>query len=216
MSDRVSPWEEVANAMSHGIGLVASIAGFPVLIMLGMRHGDPLAALGAAVFALSLLFVYITSTVYHALPVGRAKDVWRRLDHAAIYVLIAGTYTPFTLGVLRGPLGWKLLLIVWSAAIVGVTLKLVFGAARLAPLSTATYLALGWMAVIAFEPLLARVGWHGLAWLIGGGLAYTVGVVFFSCDERIRFGHCVWHFFVLGGSLCHAVAVALYAIGTPK
>jgi hemolysin III len=216
MNTRVSPWEEVANAMSHGLGLVASIAALPLLIMLGLRRGDPLAAIGAAVFAVSLLLVYVTSTVYHALPVGRAKELWRRLDHAAIYVLIAGTYTPFMLGVLRGPLGWKLLFIVWSAALVGATLKIIFGAARLMPLSTATYLALGWMAVVAFEPLLARVGWHGLAWLLGGGVAYTVGVVFFSCDERMRFGHCVWHFFVLGGSLCHAVAVAMYALNVPR
>ena len=212
----VSQWEEVANAMSHGLGLVGSIAALPLLIMLGMRRGDPLEAVGAAVFGVSLLLVYVTSTVYHALPLGKTKDRWRRLDHAAIYVLIAGTYTPFTLGVLRGPLGWKLLVIVWSVAVAGATLKIIFGASRLMPLSTVAYLAMGWMAVVAFEPLLARVGWHGLAWLFGGGLAYTAGVIFFSCDQKIRFGHCVWHVFVLGGSVCHAVAVAVYAIGAPK
>jgi hemolysin III len=202
--------------MSHGLGLVASIAALPLLIALGLQRGDGLAALGAAVFGVSLLCVYTTSTVYHALPLGPAKDRWRRLDHAAIYVLIAGTYTPFMLGVLRGPLGWKLLLVVWVAAVAGVTLKLIFGAARLAPLSTLAYLALGWMAVFAFNPLLQRVGWGGLAWLLAGGAAYTLGVVFFSCDQRMRFGHCVWHFFVLGGSVCHAVAVAVYAIGAPR
>lgn len=216
MNSRVSQWEEVANAMSHGLGLVASIAALPLLIALGLQRGDGLAALGAAVFGVSLLCVYTTSTVYHALPLGPAKDRWRRLDHAAIYVLIAGTYTPFMLGVLRGPLGWKLLLVVWVAAVAGVTLKLIFGAARLAPLSTLAYLALGWMAVFAFNPLLQRVGWGGLAWLLAGGAAYTLGVVFFSCDQRMRFGHCVWHFFVLGGSVCHAVAVAVYAIGAPR
>src|SRR5204863_4612276 len=163
----VSQWEEVANAMSHGLGLVGSIAALPLLIMLGMRRGDPLEAVGAAVFGVSLLLVYVTSTVYHALPLGKTKDRWRRLDHAAIYVLIAGTYTPFTLGVLRGPLGWKLLVIVWSVAVAGATLKIIFGASRLMPLSTVAYLAMGWMAVVAFEPLLARVGWHGLAWLFG-------------------------------------------------
>jgi hemolysin III len=202
--------------MSHGVGLVASIAALPLLVMLGLRRGDQLAALGAAVFAASLVCVYVTSTVYHSLPTGAAKDLWRRLDHAAIFVLIAGTYTPFTLGVLRGPLGWKLLLVVWSAALVGATLKLIFGASRLQPLSTATYLALGWMSVVAFNPLLHRVGWQGLGWLIAGGAAYTIGVIFFSCDERMRFGHCVWHVFVLGGSVCHAVAVAGYAIAVPR
>lgn len=208
--------EEIANALSHGIGLVASVAALPLLVILALQRGDALTAIGAAVFGLSLLCVYVTSTVYHAVRPGPTKDRWRRLDHAAIYVLIAGTYTPFTLGVLRGPLGWKLLLVVWCAAVAGVALKLIYGAVRLPVLSTLTYLALGWMALVAIDPLVARVGWSGLAWLLGGGLAYTVGVIFFSCDTRIRYGHCVWHFFVLGGSVCHAIAVASYGVVLPQ
>ncbi|HJQ22049.1 MAG TPA: hemolysin III family protein [Gemmatimonadaceae bacterium] len=209
--------EEVANALTHGLGLVGSIAALPLLVMTALHRGDELAALGAAIFGISLLILYVTSTVYHALPVGTRKRRWQKLDHAAIYVLIAGTYTPFTLGVLRGPIGTTLLAAVWIAASVGVLVKLVFGVSpRLQRLSTATYLLMGWMAVITFNPLLQRVGWSGLAWLVGGGLAYTLGVIFFECDERIRFGHCVWHVFVLGGSLCHAVAVAGYGVAVPR
>ena len=209
--------EELANAMSHGLGLVASLAALPVLIIVGLQRGDELAALGAAIFGVALLSVYVTSTVYHALPPGAAKDRWRRLDHAAIYILIAGTYTPFSLGALRGPIGWTLLGVVWAAALTGAAVKIFFFVSRrLQRLSTATYLALGWMALLVFEPLLARVGWAGLGWLFAGGLAYTLGVIFFSCDERIRFGHCVWHFFVLGGSVCHAVAVVAYGVTVPR
>lgn len=210
-------WEEVANAMSHGVGLVASIAAFPLLVIIALRRGDALAALGAAVFGMSLLCVYVTSTVYHALPGGPVKARWQRLDHAAIYILIAGTYTPFSLGALRGPVGWTLLAVVWTAALAGAGVKMMVGVSRrLQQLSTATYLALGWMALVVFDPLLARLGWGGLGWLIGGGVAYTLGVIFFSCDERIRFGHCVWHVFVLGGSLCHAVAVVAYGVAVPR
>src|SRR5262245_61636623 len=205
--------EEVANALSHGLGLVASIAALPLLVIVAMQRGDMLTVIGALVFGLSLLTLYVTSTIYHSLPPSAAKERWQRFDHAAIYVLIAGTYTPFSLGALRGPWGWSMLLVVWSAAFAGVAIKLRCGAKYLA-LSTAAYLAMGWMALIAFNPLLERLGWAGLGWLVAGGLAYTIGVVFFACDERIRFGHCMWHFFVLGGSLCHAVA--FMAFGFPR
>lgn len=208
--------EEAANALSHGVGLLASLVALPFLVAIALRRSDGLAALGVAIFGVSLLSLYVTSTVYHSLPVGPAKDMWRRLDHAAIYVLIAGTYTPFSLGALRGPWGWSLLAIVWIAAIIGVALKLQFGPATKPRLSTAMYLAMGWVGVIAFQPLLASMGWAGVAWLLGGGLAYSVGVIFFACDQRIRFGHCVWHFFVLGGSLCHAVAVTAYGIAVAR
>jgi hemolysin III len=209
--------EEVANALSHGIGLVASIAALPLLVTTALRRGDALAAFGAAVFGLALLCLYVSSTIYHAMPEGVAKERWQRRDHAAIYILIAGTYTPFSLGALRGPVGWWLLAVVWTAAITGASIKLSRGVSkRMQQLSTATYLALGWMVVIAFNPLLAHVGWAGVAWIFAGGIAYTVGVIFFNCDERIRFGHCVWHFFVLGGSLCHAVAVAAYGVAVPQ
>lgn len=207
-----SPGEEVANALSHGLGLVASIAALPVLIVLAAHRGDAWAIVGASVFGASLVSLYLTSTVYHALPVSPAKQMWRRLDHAAIYVLIAGTYTPFTLGALRGPWGWSLFGVVWGMAALGVAAKLFHGP-RLPTLSTIIYLVLGWLVVIAIGPLFQRVGWAGLAWLLAGGLAYSAGVIFYVRDQRLRFGHCVWHVFVIGGSVCHAIAVALYASG---
>jgi hemolysin III len=155
--------------------------------------------------------VYATSTIYHSLKPGPRKELWRRLDHAAIYLLIAGTYTPFTLGALRGPWGWTLFGIVWGAAALGVTAKVVFGP-RLKMLSTIAYLVMGWLVIIAIRPLLTHVGWGGVAWLLAGGVAYSLGVIFYARDETLPFGHSVWHLFVLGGSVCHTIAVAGYGL----
>lgn len=204
-------WEEIANAATHGVGLVASVVALPLLILLAARRGDTWSVVGASVFGGSLVSLYATSTVYHVLRPGPAKHLWRRLDHAAIYLLIAGTYTPFTLGALRGPWGWSLFGTVWAVAAAGIFAKLLLGP-RFPTASTVAYLALGWLALIAVGPLLTHVGWAGLAWLLAGGIAYSVGVIFFACDERLRFGHCVWHLFVLVGSVCHAIAVAAYGI----
>lgn len=203
--------EEIANAASHGVGLVASLAALPLLILLAVRRGDAWAIVGVSVFGASLVSVYATSTLYHSLRAGPAKQLWRRLDHAAIYLLIAGTYTPFALGPLRGPWGWSLFGTVWGIAAVGICAKVIFGP-RLPKLSMVAYLAMGWLALVAIDPLLTHVGWRGLAWLLAGGLAYSLGVIFFACDQRLRFGHCLWHVFVLVGSVCHAVAVAMYGI----
>lgn len=205
-------WEENANAMTHGVGLVGSIAALPVLILLALRRGDAWSVVGATVFGASLVSLYATSTVYHVLRPGPAKALWRRLDHAAIYLLIAGTYTPFTLGVLRGPWGWTLFGTVWGIASAGICVKLLVGA-RFRTASTVAYLALGWLAMIAVGPLSTHLGWAGLAWLLAGGFAYSIGVIFFVYDLRLRFGHSVWHVFVLAGSACHAVAVAAYGLG---
>lgn len=207
--------EEVANAATHGVGLIASLAAFPLLILIAARRGTAWDIVSVSVFAASLVAVYTTSTVYHALRPGHAKQIWRRLDHAAIYLLIAGTYTPFTLGVLRGPWGWSLFGTVWAIALLGICAKVILGP-KLPTLSTVAYVGLGWLALVAIGPLVRQVGWAGVAWLLGGGVAYTLGVIFFACDQRLRFGHCVWHLFVLIGSVCHAVAVAGYAIGTPN
>jgi hemolysin III len=206
--------EEVANAVTHGLGLVASMAALPLLIVLAARRGDAWAIVGASVFGASLVTVYATSTIYHSLRLGPSKELWRRLDHAAIFLLIAGTYTPFTLGALRGPWGWSLFGIVWGVAALGIAAKVVFGP-RLKMLSTVAYLAMGWLVIIAIRPLLARVGWGGVGWLLAGGVAYSLGVIFYARDEKLRFGHSVWHLFVLGGSVCHAIAVAGYGITGP-
>ena len=206
----IRSWEEVANATTHGAGFIASVALLPVLILLAFRNGDGLSVAGAGVFGASLIFLYGSSTMYHALPPGDRKQLWRRIDHAAIYFLIAGTYTPFTLGALRGPSGWWLFGVVWSVAVAGVAAKLWLGP-RVKLLSTLAYLVMGWAIVFAIGPLIRTVGWSGFWWLLAGGLAYTVGCIFYAIDKRVRGAHCVWHIFVLSGSICHAVAVAKYA-----
>ncbi len=203
--------EEIANSVSHGAALAAAVAGTPFLIVSAARHGDRLNVAGAAVFAASMVLLYFTSMLYHALPASRgAKRVFQLLDHSAIYLLIAGTYTPFTLGVLRGPWGWSLLALIWSMALAGVVLKAVAGLS-FPRLSTAIYLAMGWCVVIAIRPMWQRLPGWGLFWLVAGGLSYTLGVAFYATDRRLRYGHFVWHLFVAAGTACHYVAVLNYA-----
>ena len=202
--------EELANSVSHGIGLVAALAATPVLIAHAVRHGIVEFIVGASIFDASVLLLYLTSALYHALPPGRAKRAFQVIEHSAIFFLIAGTYTPFTLGVLRGALGWTVLVLVWLLALVGVVLK---ACNRLShPLaSTGLYLLMGWMIVIAVNPLQARVPAAGLLWLGAGGMAYTVGVAFFATDSRLKYGHFIWHLFVMAGTTCHYFAVLWYA-----
>ena len=202
--------EEIANSVSHDIALLAALVATPVLITTAVRRGDAAGVVGASVFASTMLLLYLTSTLYHALARNRAKPVFQVLDHGAIFLLIAGTYTPFTFGVLRGPWGWTLFGLVWSLALAGVVLKAVAGV-RYPRLSTYLYLAMGWLALIAIRPLWLYVPAWGLFWLLAGGLAYTAGVVFFATDERIRYNHFIWHLFVIAGTACHFVAVLLYA-----
>ena len=201
--------EEIANAVTHGVGLVLSVAALPILVGAASGASDRWMLAGYSVFAVSLVLLYGASTVYHALPASRAKQVFQVLDHSAIYLLIAGSYTPFMLGALRGAWGWTLLGIVWSLAVLGIIAKTTFGI-RHPRLSTATYLLMGWLAIVAIRPLALHLPGAALAWIVAGGLAYTVGVVFFAW-ERLRYGHTVWHLFVLTGSVCHFVAVFAYA-----
>jgi hemolysin III len=165
--------------------------------------------IGASVFAATVVLLYLASTLYHALPRNKAKQVFRVIDHSAIYLLIAGTYTPFTLGVLRGTWGWVLFGVVWSLAVLGLTLKAV-GGIRYPRLSTTLYISMGWLALIAIRPLWLHLPVAGWFWLIAGGLAYTSGIAFYAA-ERLRYGHLVWHVFVLIGTACHFVAVLRYA-----
>jgi hemolysin III len=202
--------EEIANSVSHGIALAAALAAAPFLVMIAVERRDTAGVVGASVFAASLLLLYLVSTLYHALPRSRAKSALRIADHAAIFVLIAGSYTPFTLGVLRGPWGWTLFGIVWGLAAAGILMKALNGVAH-PRLSTGLYLVMGWCALVAIGPLWERVPAWGLFWLFAGGLAYTVGVAFFASDERVRFNHFRWHLFVIAGSACHVIAVAGYA-----
>lgn len=200
--------EELANSISHGAGFVAAAVGTPVLLVEAARHGIA-DLVGASVFIATVMLAYLASTLYHAAPWPGAKRVLRVVDHGSIFLLIAGTYTPFTLGVLRGGWGWTLFGLVWTLALAGVAMK-AFGGVRLHKLSMAAYLGMGWLIVIAIAPLMERMPPAGLAWLVAGGLAYTGGVVFYALD-RYRYCHFVWHLFVLTGTCCHFVAVMLYA-----
>jgi hemolysin III len=201
--------EEIANSVSHGVGLLAAMAAAPVLVLDAMQRGGTAGILGASVFAATMVLLYLTSTLYHALPQNKAKRVFRALDHGAIFLLIAGTYTPFTLGVLRGTWGWTLLGLVWGLAVAGVILKSV-GGLRYPVLSTCLYLGMGWLVLIAVRPLWVHVPLAGLLWLLAGGIAYTAGVAFFAA-QRLRYSHFVWHLFVLAGTACHFFAVLWYA-----
>lgn len=202
--------EEIANSLSHGFGLLASLAAAPFLVLHAVRQSDAGFIVGAGIFVATVVLLYLASTLYHALPVGRAKRVFRVIEHSAIFLLIAGTYTPFTLGVLNGAWGWTLLGLVWGIAVAGVTLKALN---RLSHpiLSTGLYLLMGWLIVIAAHPLSERVPASGLLWLVAGGLAYTLGVIFFALDSRLRYGHFIWHLFVMAGTACHYFAILRYA-----
>jgi hemolysin III len=201
--------EEIANSISHGLALLAALVGGPFLIV-SATHFSAASIVGAAVFVGTMVLLYLASTLYHALPNGRAKRVFFKLDHGAIYLFIAGSYTPFSLGVLGGAWGWTLFGLVWTMAAAGVTLK-AFDRLSHPWLSTGLYLAMGWLVLIAAIPLIERVPAQGVALLVAGGLAYTVGVVFFVMDSRWRYSHTVWHGFVVLGSACHFFAVLGYA-----
>jgi len=200
--------EEIANSVTHGVGALASVVALPLLVMAAVPRGIP-SVVGNVVFGVSLVLLYVSSTIYHSLARNRAKRVLRIIDHSAIYVLIAGTYTPFTLGVLRGTWGWTLFGVVWSLAVLGVVLTASLGV-RLPRVSTFVYIGMGWLVVIAIKPLLTHVPPTGLAWLVAGGLAYTGGAAFYGW-KRLRYQHTVWHLFVLTGSVCHFMAVLRYA-----
>jgi len=201
--------EEIANSVSHGVGLLAALAAFPVLVMAAMQRGNAVGIAAASVFATTVVLLYLTSTLFHAFPHSRAKRVFQVLDHSAIYLLIAGTYTPFTLGVLRGTWGWVLFGLVWSMAAIGILLKSI-GGIRYNTLSTIVYIAMGWLVVIAADTVWALVPQWGIFWLFAGGVAYTAGAAFFLA-ERIRFFHFVWHLFVIAGTACHVNAVLWYS-----
>jgi hemolysin III len=201
--------EEIANSISHGAALIAAIAGSPVLIIGAARSGAA-SIVSSAVFATTMILLYLASALYHALPSGRAKRVFLKLDHGSIYLFIAGSYTPFALGALGGPWGWTLFGMVWALAAIGIALKS-FDRLEHPWLSTGLYLAMGWLVVIAAVPVSERIPLPGIALLVAGGLAYTGGVVFFVLDSRWRYAHAIWHAFVVAGTAFHFFAVLYYA-----
>lgn len=197
--------DEWANCLTHALGLILSLIGMILLIMEPFQMGDywKMAILG--IYGGSLILLYTASTLYHAVSRPEIKQLCRTIDHCAIYLLIAGSYTPFTLLVIGGMWGWALLITVWGLAFFGMIFKIFFRH-RFAILSTCIYLFMGWLVVIAAEPLIENIHPDGLFWLIAGGLSYTFGVIFFALDNR-RFFHAIWHLFVLGGSICHYIAL---------
>lgn len=202
--------EEIANSSSHAIGLLAAVVGTPILIVHAVREGGAGYIVGTSIFTATMILLYLSSALYHAMLPSALKNIFRVIDHSMIYLLIAGTYTPFTLGVLHGAWGWTLFGLIWGLAAIGVTLK-VFNKIGYPGISTGLYLVMGWLILIAIEPMYAKVPLPGLLWLLAGGVCYTTGVAFFATDARFHYRHFIWHLFVLGGTACHYFAV-WYAI----
>lgn len=206
--------EELANSISHGVALLAAIVAIPFLLIKISGEDDTVLFIGVLIFAIAVLFQYASSALYHALPQGRSKHILRLIEHSAIFVLIAGTYTPFTLGVLRDSWGIALCILVWALAVVGVVLK---SSNKLfhPQLSNALFLLMGWLIVVAVKPMLEIVPLAGLLWLLAGGLAYTIGVAFYAASSRIHYAHFAWHLFVMAGTACHFIAVYNYSALPP-
>ena len=207
---RYSPADEIANSITHGVGLLLAIAGLATLVAFAALRGTAWHIVGCSIFGATLVFSYLTSTLYHSWPTVRAKSILRVFDHCAIFLLIAGTYTPFMLVNLRGPWGWSLFGVVWGIATLGIVFKVTM-LRKWTVVSVALYVAMGWVVVIATKPMLSAVEPGGLLLLLLGGLAYTGGVVFYAW-RRIPYHHAVWHLFVLAGSVLHFFAVLFYVI----
>ena len=200
--------EEIANSISHGLGLVLAIAAVPILLLAAMKAGSAHSLVGVSVFGGTMVLLYLASTLYHSLTHEAAKQLFRLFDHTAIFLLIAGTYTPFSLGVLRGPWGWSLLAAVWTLAILGISLK-ISKRTRHSPICIALYVIMGWLAIVAVKPMLALIPVPGILLILAGGIAYTGGLAFFAA-HRIRYNHFIWHLFVIAGTTCHFFAVLWY------
>lgn len=210
MDDSDDPRQELANALTHGVGALAAVAATAVLVTFAALRGDATAVVGTAVFGATLILLYTASTVFHAVRRPALKERLKVVDHAAIYLLIAGTYTPIVLSGLGGGWGWSLFGVAWGLAAAGVIFKLFF-TGRFPRISTALYVGMGWMVIVAIGPMLERLSGATLAWLVAGGVTYTAGTLFYH--SRRPYVHAIWHLFVLGGSVCHAVAVGTQVIG---
>ena len=201
--------EEIANGITHGIGILLALAGLIVMLYFAARYGNIWHVVSCTIFGITLIFAYTTSTLYHSIPLPGPKRILRTFDHAAIYLLIAGTYTPFVLVSLRGPWGWSLFGMVWGLALIGI-LQEMWLPRKTRTMSLVIYVLMGWIAVIAVAPLAAALSWAGFAWVAAGGLAYTVGIIFYVNDQKFRHWHGIWHLFVLAGSTLHYFAILLY------
>nr|WP_081886225.1 hemolysin III family protein [Haloferula sp. BvORR071] len=201
--------EEMASMATHAVGTALAIAALVGMVM--VAEGETFKTISAIVFGGTLVLLYLSSTIYHAVSCPRRKPWLQALDHACIYLLIAGSYTPLSLVALRGPWGWSLFGVVWFLAIAGVLLKTLGRGKRTSWWSTGLYIFMGWLAVFALGPMIRALPVAGIAWLVAGGLCYTFGVIFFAW-EKLRFNHAIWHLFVLAGSACHVAATALYIL----
>ena len=200
------------NAITHLIGVVLALIGTIVAVNLAAQHGGGARTIAAvSIYGAMLVILYLSSTLYHSLRAGKAKQLFHIFDHCSIYLLIAGTYTPFTLTVLRGPWGWWLFGIVWTLAAIGI-LKDIFFPGRYRPVSIVLYLLMGWLVLAAYGPLQRALPHPGVILRAAGGLAYTIGVAFFAMSKRVAYSHGIWHLFVMGGSVCHYFAVVRYAV----
>jgi hemolysin III len=202
--------EETINAWTHGLGALLSLGGLVVLVILASRYGDAWRIVSCSIYGATLVLLFSSSTLYHSCRSERAKHICRIIDHASIYLLIAGTYTPFVLVSLRGGWGWSLFGVVWGLALAGIVFQ-VFFVSRFRVLQTLIYLAMGWLAVIAIKPLMTRVPLPGLIWLLAGGLSYTVGALFYLW-KKLPYHHGIWHIFVLAGGVCHYFAILFYVL----
>lgn len=202
--------EELAHGISHGLGTALSIVGLVFLLLAACRYGDSWHIVSASIYGSALILLYAASTLYHLIPASKLKKVFQKLDHGMIYVLIAGTYTPFTLISLRGAWGWTLFGIVWGLAVVGFSLE-IFLRRRIQWLSLSLYLGLGWLVIFAIRPMLAAVPTGGMLLLLGGGLLYSLGIIFYVW-KKLLYHHAIWHLFVIGGSICHFYAIYGYVI----
>jgi hemolysin III len=200
--------EEIIHSITHGIGTGLSNAGLVILVVLAVLNGDVYQIIGFTIFGASLVLLYLASTLYHGFQQPRVKRIFKIFDHSAIYLLIAGSYTPFLLVAIRGTTGWILLVVVWLIALIGITMKVLF-IDRFQVLSVFSYLLMGWLCVFAFQEMMANIPIGGIIWLAAGGILYTVGVIFYAL-QKIPYMHAVWHFFVLGGSLCHYFSVLFF------
>lgn len=201
--------EEVANSISHGLGLLLALVALPILVLAAIEVGSVRFLIGVSVFGGTMVLLYLASTLYHTISHEKAKQLFRVFDHTAIFLLIAGSYTPFGLGVLRGPWGWSLLAIVWTLAIIGITLK-INSRTRHSRITIVLYVIMGWLAVVAVKPIVMLIPVPGILLILAGGLAYTGGLAFFAA-QRIRYNHFIWHLFVIAGTTCHFFAVLWYA-----
>jgi hemolysin III len=200
--------EEIFHSISHGIGAAFSIVGLTLLVVLAVLYGNTYQVVSFSIYGATLIILYLASTLYHSFQHPDVKQVFKRIDHASIYLLIAGTYTPFLLVAIRGTWGWALFVIIWSLALIGISFKTLF-IHRFKKISVLTYILMGWLCVVAVNQMIANIPAGGLIWLAAGGVIYTVGVIFYAL-KQVPYTHAVWHVFVLAGSTCHFFAVLLY------